>query len=114
MKTLIGLGLAAVIGGAAVSGPAILVIHESARLQRVSYADLDLGTIEGRLALYGRIRAAARNVCSQDGERSAEALASADSCYAAAIAKARDQVGSPGMSNRDLALNSAVITVRGE
>jgi UrcA family protein len=114
MKTLIGLGVAAAVGGSALAAPAILVTREPVRVQRVSFADLNLGTIEGRLALYGRIRAAARNVCSRDGERSVEALVNAHTCYATAIAKAHYQVNTLGLGNRDIALNAAVVTVRGE
>jgi UrcA family protein len=112
-KTLIGLGLAAVLGGTAISAPAILVTREPVRVERVSFADLNLGTVEGRVALYGRIRAAARNVCERDGERTVEALVGAQSCFVSAVANARYEVGAPGLANRDVALSAAIVTVRG-
>ena len=112
--TVIGIGVAALVGGAALAAPSLSVIREPVRVQRVSFADLNLATIDGRLALYGRIRAAARNVCARDGERSVEALVSAHSCYTAAVAKARYQADGLGVGNRDVALGAAVVTVRGE
>ena len=112
--TVIGIGVAALVGGAALAAPSISVIREPVRVQRVSFADLNLATIDGRLALYGRIRAAARNVCARDGERSVEALVSAHACYTAAVAKAHYQADGLGVGNRDVALGAAVVTVRGE
>ena len=112
--TAIGIGVAAFIGGTALAAPSISIVGEPVRAQRVSFADLDLATLDGRLALYRRIRAAARNVCERDGERSVEALASAHSCFAVAIAKARYQAEALGVGNRDVALGVAVVTVRGQ
>lgn len=112
--TVIGIGVAALIGGTALAAPSISIIREPVRAQRVSFADLDLGTLDGRVALNGRIRAAARNVCERNGERSVEAVVSAHSCYTAAVAKARYQADALGVGNRDVALGAAVVTVRGE
>ena len=112
--TVIGVGLAALIGGTALAAQSISVIRQPVRVERVSFADLNLATIDGRVTLYGRIRAAAHNVCERDGERSIEALASAHSCYAAAVAKARYQADALGVGNRDVALSAALVTVRGQ
>ena len=111
--TVIGIGLAALVGATALTAQSISVIRQPVRVERVSFADLNLSTIDGRLALYGRIRAAARNVCERDGERNVEALVSAHSCYTAAVAKARYQADALGVGNRDIALNAAVVTIRG-
>jgi UrcA family protein len=112
--TVIGAGIAALIGGSAIAAPSIFVTREPVRVERVSFADLDLGSVAGRVALYGRIRAAAREVCARDGERSVEALVSAHSCYTAAVAKARYQTDALGVGNRDAALGVAIVSVRGE
>jgi UrcA family protein len=112
--TVIGIGVAALIGGTALAAPPISIIREPVRVQRVSFADLNLATSDGRAALDGRIRAAAHNVCERDGESSVEALVSARSCLTAAVAKARHQADAVGVGNRDVALGSAVVTVRGQ
>lgn len=111
--TLIGIGIAALVGGAALAAPSISIIREPVRVQRVSFADLDLGTAQGQLALDGRIRAAAQDVCEREGERSVEALVSAHSCYATAVDRARSQASAIGVGNRDIALSAALVTVRG-
>lgn len=112
--TVIGVGVAALIGGSALAAPSISIIREPVRVERVSFADLALETLDGRLALYGRIRAAARNVCERDGERSVEALVSAHSCFTAAVARARYQADAVGVGNHDAALGAAIVTVRGQ
>ena len=112
--TLIVMGFAALVGGTALAAPSISIIREPVRAQRVSFADLNLGTVDGRLALEGRIRAAARDVCERDGERSVDALVSAHSCFKNTVAKARSQANALGVGNRDLALSAAVVTVPGQ
>lgn len=112
--TVIGVGLAALIGATALAAQSISIIRQPVRVERVSFADINLATVRGRLALDGRIRAAAHNVCERDGERAVEALIGAHSCYTTAVAKARIQVDAIGVGNRDLALSSAVVTVRGQ
>ncbi|HEX7236955.1 MAG TPA: UrcA family protein [Gammaproteobacteria bacterium] len=58
----------------------------------VSFRDLDLSTVVGAQALFGRIEAAAREVC-----RGTE-LADYDACRARAIEGAVKDVGSPLLS----------------
>ena len=112
--TVIGLAGALLVGGSALAAPSIFVTREPVRVERVSFADLNLGTVPGQLALDSRIRAAARDVCSRDGERSVEALSSAHSCYTAAVATARHDASQVGVGNHDVALNGALVTVRGK
>lgn len=107
---LIGIGIAALVGGTALATPSIRIIREPVRVQRVSFADLDLATAQGQRALEGRIRVAAGDVC----ERSVEAPESARSCYATAVVRARSQAEAIGVGNRDIALSAAVVMVRGQ
>jgi UrcA family protein len=62
----------------------------------VSYADLDLSNTAGAKTLYGRIRMAARRVCTVDGE-SPYAFQNLDKqrCIRSAIDQAIIKVGSP-------------------
>ena len=60
----------------------------------VKYYDLDLSTLAGARTLYGRISAAARNVCGYEG-RSITDQAFWNGCYRGAVADAVAQVGSP-------------------
>ena len=108
--TFTGIGLAALVGGTALATPSISIIREPVRVQRVSFADLDLAAAQGQRALEGRIRVAAGDVC----ERSVEAPESARSCYASAVARGRSQAGAIGVGNRDIVLSSAVVMVRGQ
>jgi UrcA family protein len=112
--TVICVGLAALIGGTALAAQSISVVRQPVRVERVSFADLNLATVDGRHALEGRIGAAAHDVCERDGERAVEALVSAHSCYTTAVAKARSQANAIGVGNRDLALNAAVVNVRSQ
>lgn len=60
----------------------------------VKYNDLNLETLAGARTLYGRISAAARNVCGYEG-RSFTDQAFWNGCYRGAIADAVAKVGSP-------------------
>ena len=60
----------------------------------VRYADLDLSSPAGASALYGRIQAAARQVCGYAG-RDVVAQASWRSCYRSAVGDAVSKVNSP-------------------
>jgi UrcA family protein len=86
MKTLL-FSLAAFFPLAAAANASPIVISSDAvRAEHVSPADLRLDSLAGQRALYGRIRAAAGDVCSRDGERDVDALVSAQLCYRAAVA----------------------------
>ncbi len=55
---------------------------------RVRYSDLDLAREDGVRVLYARIRAAARQVCADNGTRDLRRLAAARACYEASLARA--------------------------
>ena len=65
----------------------------------VRYSDLDLATQQGSQALYGRIAAAARQVCAVDDIRNLAALAAADAYRAQAIEKAVREVHSARLAS---------------
>lgn len=65
---------------------------------KVRYSDLDLSTEQGSLALYGRIVAAAYQVCAAD-IRDLDAMAAARECRAQAIARAVRDVNSPKLAS---------------
>lgn len=67
---------------------------------KVSYADLNLSTVEGASALYGRLKRAAREVCGVDYVQPEERLHSSiwKTCYDSAIAAAVTKVNSPMLS----------------
>jgi len=60
----------------------------------VKYADLDLNTVSGARALYGRISSAARTVCGYRGTHLTD-QAFWQSCYKGAVADAVSKVNSP-------------------
>jgi UrcA family protein len=65
----------------------------------VRYADLNLSTEQGSLVLYGRIVAAARQVCEIDDIRDLRALHLAKACREEAIARAVRDVNSPMLAS---------------
>jgi UrcA family protein len=64
----------------------------------VRYSDLDLSTEQGSLALYGRIVAAARQVCTVEGIVDLRAVAAMKDCREQAIARAVRDVNSPKLA----------------
>jgi UrcA family protein len=66
---------------------------------KVRYADLNLATEQGSLALYDRIVAAAQQVCVPEDIRDLRAVAAARSCRAQAIALAVRDVHSPMLAS---------------
>ena len=69
----------------------------TARSMSVNYRDLNLSTIDGAIALYERLKGAARTVC--DGPLTGVAAYQEwRSCYDAAIADAVAKVNSPLLS----------------
>lgn len=86
MRTLlISLATFLSLASSATAAP-IVVSSDAVRAEHVSTADLRLDSAAGQRALYGRIRAAAGDVCARDGERDVDALVSAHLCYRAAVA----------------------------
>jgi UrcA family protein len=65
----------------------------------VRYGDLNLSTEEGSLVLYGRIVAAARQVCVIDDIRDLRAFHVAKACREEAIARAVRDVNSPMLAS---------------
>ncbi len=61
---------------------------------KVSYRDLNLSTIAGAQALYGRIKTAARSVCGYEG-RNLFDQSFWNACYRGAITDAVAKVNSP-------------------
>jgi UrcA family protein len=66
---------------------------------KVRYADLNLATEQGSLALYDRIVAAAQQVCAPEDIRNLQAVATARSCRQQAIALAVRDVHSPRLAS---------------
>ena len=66
--------------------------------QRVSYADLDISKPAGAKVLYGRIVAAAHNVCALSGYRDLGSMQWMNKCTDRAIDKAVKDVGAPALS----------------
>ena len=66
--------------------------------KRVSYADLDISTPAGAKVLYGRIKRAAKEVCSYSGFDPLGAAQVRDRCVDYAIDNAVKGVGSPALS----------------
>lgn len=63
----------------------------------VKYADLNLSSPEGAAALYGRIRAAARSVCSTSGDKSLSSWAGTEACVRKSTADAVTKVNAPAL-----------------
>ncbi len=76
-----------------VASPAFAGV-EKAPTTSVSYADLNLESVEGQKALDARIDSAARKICQVDRVRTGTRLISAESrsCYDKARASAKKQV----------------------
>lgn len=71
------------------SGSALGAGLDGLETKTVKFKDLDISTANGAQALYGRIGAAARDVCR------AESYATARNCRALAVDQAVQGVGSP-------------------
>jgi UrcA family protein len=65
IKTRIPLAVATAILLTCVWGPSSAFADEQVRSERVKFQDLNVDTPEGVQALYGRLHAAAKRVCSQ-------------------------------------------------
>ena len=81
------------------TGPALakpIVVYPDLRTERVSYADLNLASAEGRARLEQRIRGAADRVCDVGGKPTLAEFSTRGSCFTAAV---RD-----GLSQMDKAI----------
>lgn len=87
---LIAAGLAAL----SITHPAAAQ-NATASTRTVSYADLDLSTAQGRVALDARVRSAARQVCEIGAASVSLAEQTADrACMARAVSSAQQQFAS--------------------
>jgi UrcA family protein len=66
--------------------------------KKVSYADLDISTPTGAKVLYGRIAAAAHQVCALSGYKDLGAMQRVNGCVDRAINNAVKDVDSPALS----------------
>ncbi len=66
--------------------------------QTVKYGDLNLAHAAGAVALYGRIRSAARNVCASDGSPELRFATETKACMKQAIAHAVADVNQPQLT----------------
>lgn len=66
---------------------------------KVRYSDLNLSTEQGSLALYGRIVAAAHQVCAVDDIRDLAAFPAVNACREQAVAQAVRDVNSPMLAS---------------
>ncbi|HEY2463331.1 MAG TPA: UrcA family protein [Steroidobacteraceae bacterium] len=66
--------------------------------RRVSYADLDISKPAGAKVLYGRIVAAANQVCQLSGYKDLGAMQRVNGCVNRAVDKAVKDVDSPALS----------------
>jgi UrcA family protein len=66
--------------------------------KRVSYADIDISKPAGAKVLYGRIVAAARQVCAFSGYKDLGAMQRVNGCVDRAINNAVKEVDSPALS----------------
>jgi UrcA family protein len=63
----------------------------------VSYADLNLGSVDGQQTLFQRLKRAARDVCDTREARTTQEMRSSRVCYEEALNQAVSEVGSAGL-----------------
>jgi UrcA family protein len=71
---------------------------DSRRHVAVHYADLDVTTTEGVVALYHRVQRAAESVCSDGQVRDLEAAGSYTTCVSDTVSKAVSQINQPALT----------------
>ncbi len=111
---MIMFGAAALLAGAANAEP-IVVTTEALPTQRVSFEGLDLGSAAGRNALERRIRSAAEQVCSRDGDRSLKTTLIVRGCYTAAVQDGLRQMDAVLADHRNgIQTVTATLTIAGQ
>ena len=70
----------------------VVVNSDALSTVRVSYADLNLGSLRGRERLYGRVTAAVRAMCQDDNFDSLKVQMAEQHCYANSIREAGDRI----------------------
>jgi UrcA family protein len=97
-NTRSGICIAAVAACAALSGPAQANdLMVTIRIP-VAFADLDISRPAGARELYGRLRQAARTVCSDGNRIDLEPVTDFDSCYEKALGNAVRSVNQPQLT----------------
>jgi UrcA family protein len=92
------------IFGLCAAGPALAWPAPGAQRQRiVQFADLNLQTPAGSLALYRRIQTAAKSVCEANDSRQLTAVLRSQACLKSAIQEAVLAVNDSGFTQRYLA-----------
>jgi UrcA family protein len=99
VRTATALALLAACVAVSAAGSARAATVSDVPTIKVRYADLNLATEQGSLALYDRIAAAAQQVCVPEDIRDLHAVAAARSCRAQAIAVAVRDVHSPMLAS---------------
>lgn len=95
VRTATAFALIAACVAVSAAGSARAAAVADAPAVTVRYADLNLATEQGSLALYDRIVAAAQQVCAPEDIRDLQAVAAARSCRQRAIALAVRDVHKP-------------------
>jgi UrcA family protein len=99
VRTATAFALVAACVAVSAAGSAHAAAVSDAPTIKVRYADLNLATEQGSLALYERIVAAAQQVCAPEDIRNLQAVAAARSCRAQAIELAVRDVHSPVLAS---------------
>lgn len=97
LRTSMALSLLAGCAASGAIGSAHAASADAAALT-VRYSDLNLSTQEGARILYGRIVAAAYQVCAADNMLDLDAMATARVCREQVIAKAVRDINSPTLA----------------
>ena len=114
MKTaLIMLCAAAFLGGSANAEP-VLVTTQVLPSERVSFADLNLGSAEGQKTLKLRIRGAAGRVCEASGRQDLEIYLVTRGCFMSAYRDGLEQMDSVIAGRAAGSTVAAALTIRGE
>ena len=111
---LITLCAAAFLGGSANAEP-VMVTTQALPSERVSFADLNLGSAAGQKTLKRRIRGAAERVCEAAGSRDLEIYLITHGCFISAY-KAGIQQMDTVIARRAAGstVAAAALTIRGE
>ncbi|HEV2284987.1 MAG TPA: UrcA family protein [Steroidobacteraceae bacterium] len=99
VRTATAFALIAACVAVSAAGSARAAAVADAPALKVRYADLNLATEQGSRALYGRIVAAAQQVCAPEDIRDLRAVAAARSCREQAITQAVRDVHSPMLAS---------------
>lgn len=115
MKTAFVLLCAAAVLGRSANAEPVLVTIEALPSERVSFADLNLGSVAGQKALKNRIRGAAERVCDSAAGRAFQSYLITHSCFMSSYTDGLRQMDRVlDRRTRGSAITAAVLTIRGE